>query len=267
MRKYPYMALYVNDWLGDSWLSLCDPATRGIWIDLLAIMHQSGRTGKITASVKKLSRLCRCTPEEMQTALEDLSVTKTADVTVSNNDVTVVNRRMYREHRERVLGRERVRKHRSKLHQKQECNAPVTANIKLNQVKLSKEGAKTNVSREDSSLSQIDLLLFKQQFPDIDVSLELQKFRDYVKANGKVYSDYPAAFRRWLSQPWVAKSSNGNPQKTRLYMCRNCGGTAEKSITETKMEQCPICTDDIWILEDANFILSEMRFPLPIGAE
>ena len=46
-------------------------------------------------------------------------------------------------------------------------------------------------------------------FKDIDVRLEFQKFKDFLKAKGKRYKNYRAAFRNWLKSPYVPKKMKG----------------------------------------------------------
>src|SRR5215472_4746697 len=45
---------------------------------------------------------------------------------------------------------------------------------------------------------------------------ELQRFRDYAKANGKLYADWDAAWRNWKTSPYRKPNgghSNGRPQR------------------------------------------------------
>jgi hypothetical protein len=104
----------TGDWLRDPQLSMCSPATRGIWFDLLCTLHDLGRSGQVTGTPEKLSRTCRCTPAEFVEAMAELSAAGAADISDGRNgEVTIVNRRMQREHKERVITAERVRRHRS----------------------------------------------------------------------------------------------------------------------------------------------------------
>lgn len=88
---------------------MCSPATRGIWIDLICAMWENEESGEIEGTVVQLARAVACFPEEMETALYELSETGAADVSArdicvtrhaklieSNVVVTVVNRRMSR---------------------------------------------------------------------------------------------------------------------------------------------------------------------------
>jgi hypothetical protein len=94
--KHWFMQFDVGDWLSDEAVSLLKPATRGIWIDAISVMFKLDRCGQLIGSVCDLARLCRCTPNEMQTAISDLKLRNAADVDECNSDVTLTNRRMRR---------------------------------------------------------------------------------------------------------------------------------------------------------------------------
>src|SRR4051812_32125741 len=119
------MQFYTGDWLRDPQLSMCQPATRGIWADLLAAMHQLDLQGVITGTREQLARVGRCSAVELGHALDDLRATNAADVTDRNGIVTVINRRMKREYNLRESIRLRVRKHRGN----DPCNGLVTPDL------------------------------------------------------------------------------------------------------------------------------------------
>lgn len=100
--KLPWMQWYGGDWLADPCVTLCSPATRGIWMDLLCHMHRDGRRGQVTGTLAQLARMGRCTTDEVKAAIAELESTKTADVDCSRNAVvTVRNRRMARAEKDR----------------------------------------------------------------------------------------------------------------------------------------------------------------------
>lgn len=102
-RKMPWMKFWVSDWMMDERLAQCSPSTRGIWMDLLCVMHASGRTGELSGTIDQLARVARCTPDEMLSALRELRQTVTAESRESHGVVTVINRRMSRDHKEREM--------------------------------------------------------------------------------------------------------------------------------------------------------------------
>jgi hypothetical protein len=161
-KRHWYMEFVPGEWLTDPAVSLLRPATRGIWIDAIAVMHQMEQCGQIVGTVADLSRLCRCTPQEMRAAIEDLKQRNAADVTESRPDgemlhvtprngdvatvVTLVNRRMKRLWLERKSSANRVMRHRERK-RNGESNGDVTVsetpplNLNLN----------LNPKREDKS--------------------------------------------------------------------------------------------------------------------
>ncbi|HEX7654933.1 MAG TPA: hypothetical protein VF607_15595 [Verrucomicrobiae bacterium] len=120
--KLPWFKFFSGDWLADPALARCRPLTRGIWIDLLCAMYEAGQEGCVSGTPKQLARLARCTTAEMLQALDDLMLTQTAEVTVSNDVVTVVNRRLRRAHKTREANKQRKRR----FDARQAGNAPVT---------------------------------------------------------------------------------------------------------------------------------------------
>lgn len=93
MPSAPYLPLYTGDWKKDPALSLCSPATRGVWIDLLCSMHD-GRIGQVTGTPIQLAQLCRCDAASMLTALKELQANKAANISDRLGVFTVVCRRM-----------------------------------------------------------------------------------------------------------------------------------------------------------------------------
>lgn len=95
--KHPHIPLYTGDWMKDTELSLCHPATRGVWIDLLCAMHERNRSGELRGTSDQLARLARCSTVELESALTDLQTTGAALVEQRNGIWWIANRRMKRE--------------------------------------------------------------------------------------------------------------------------------------------------------------------------
>lgn len=123
MGKTPAFQFYPGDWIQDT--RILTPLTRGIWVDMLCFMWRSDDRGKLEMTLPQYARLLSCQQTEVDAAIKELSVTKIADVTECNDFVTVINRRMYREERERKLTRSRVAKYRI-TEKERESNASVT---------------------------------------------------------------------------------------------------------------------------------------------
>lgn len=106
-KKLPYVPFYTGDWLKDPALSICEPATRGIWADLLMAMHELNRSGELRGTADQLARVSRCQTVQFIQAVTDLQNSRAADITERNGVYTVRNRRMFREAQERAANTRR----------------------------------------------------------------------------------------------------------------------------------------------------------------
>jgi len=127
-KKRPAIMFYTGDWMKDPHLGQCSPGTRGIWMDLLCAMHEA-QDAKLMGTAASLSRICRCTAEEMQEALKELAITQTANVTFSNDRVTIICRRMEKEFKERDGNVLRVKKHREKRSSNENVMTPSSVSV------------------------------------------------------------------------------------------------------------------------------------------
>lgn len=114
MEKAPASQFYWGDLRRDTEYHLMEWASRGIWVEMLSCMHFSKERGKLEGTPEQLSRLLGCTVEEFRKAKTDISVTKTGDVIENNGVVTIINRRMEREEKEKASGRKRMNRFREK---------------------------------------------------------------------------------------------------------------------------------------------------------
>jgi len=114
MAGKPAFQFYPGDWLKDSSLGMCEPATRGIWIDLLCAMHESPSGYRIEGTAAALARVCRCSPDEMAQAIDELDRNGVADVEVEGERYRLASRRLARKSQERAATAERVRRHRDR---------------------------------------------------------------------------------------------------------------------------------------------------------
>lgn len=161
VAKNPAFQLYTGDWLKDPNLSMCAPGTRGIWMDLICAMHENDRSGEVTGTVAGLARLCRCSPQEMVDSLEELKNTKTARVTERHKNITIVNRRMEREAKERINNKIRQARHRQK-----DVNGSVTKKSRSHSSKDTKDTKDTRskpLSRS-TKFSDVDLAISSEFF-------------------------------------------------------------------------------------------------------
>ncbi len=85
MRDQPYLPLYVQDYLTDEKLNECSPASQGVYIKIMCVMHKSEEYGVILLKQKHKQKESSClsfatqlanhlpfTIETINTALEEL---------------------------------------------------------------------------------------------------------------------------------------------------------------------------------------------------
>lgn len=141
--------MYTGEWLKTPALSMCEPATRGIWIDLCCAIWDADDEGSITGTVSQLSRVCRCDVQEMRAAIDDLVENDVADIgSCEDGFFTITSRRMRKQLAEMHGNRDRQRKHRSR---NADSNGEVTGDV----TQLSEEGRlKTEEGRRKVSSAE-----------------------------------------------------------------------------------------------------------------
>jgi uncharacterized phage protein (TIGR02220 family) len=160
MGKQPASQFYWADYKKDVELHMMSFEARGVWMEMLASMWEARERGKIEGTYKQVARMIGCSEEVLKKTLDELNVTKTADVTLGNDFVTIINRRMIREEKERVSTRYRVQKHRDK-EMKQVCNGNVTpsssssSSTSLKEKEIKKEKKERILTDADPSVLEI----------------------------------------------------------------------------------------------------------------
>ena len=97
--RQPYFRFFPSDWRGDQDLKACSLAARGLWIEMIAMMHGADPYGHLVAGkarlgvkdVKKIAAQIGCDPDDCKRALRELS---DAGVFSIAEDGTVFSRRM-----------------------------------------------------------------------------------------------------------------------------------------------------------------------------
>ncbi len=103
-------------------------------MDALCLMHENSESGLITGTVIGLARACRCSPDELESALAELELSGVCPPIVRSNsggghkNVTLINRRMVRESEERksARGRKIRERERKREDRSRDCHENVT---------------------------------------------------------------------------------------------------------------------------------------------
>lgn len=207
------MKFDCGTWLKDPALTRCQPSTRGVWIDLLSVMHELDRSGVLRGTIEELSRFARCSTVQLTHALADFQTTGAADVTERNGVVTLICRRMQREHKAREANRLRAAKYREKQGSNDE---PIDYYYGLERVEEEKgSGEEPRRERfERPTIGDCEMYCSKIGLPVSQVA----QFINYYESRGwKVGSspmkNWQAAMRNWKIR-WEERRGSINGQKS-----------------------------------------------------
>jgi hypothetical protein len=107
MSKNPWLKFYPLDWRGDPKLRMCSMAARGLWIEILALMHEATPYGHLLVTGKS--------PTDMQIAVlagapsdqvtELLGELEAHGVFSRTKDSVIYSRRMIRDEKRSAVAR------------------------------------------------------------------------------------------------------------------------------------------------------------------
>lgn len=177
--------------------------------------------GQFVTSLASIKEVCakNVTTQNIRTALLALERWQflTNKSTKTGRLITVLNWDTYQHPTNKDTNKE-LTKH------QQRANKELTTNNNGNNVK------NVNNDNKESTLTHRDILKtnelrdeLQQQFPGVNIKLELDKMFDWLTANGKVYKDYKAFARNWLRRAEKDKKPEPVYQDRQLPRFEKCG--------------------------------------------
>jgi uncharacterized protein YdaU (DUF1376 family) len=136
-------------------------AARGAWMDLLCAMWRSQNRGQVTATMIGYARLFGCTVEQAEAVIAEIVDAQVCDsVTQGDGKVTLTNRRMLREAKERENANLRQKRYRRKERREGDADRNGRNNGKVTPPSSSSSSSATNVAGENppDDLSQPDTM-------------------------------------------------------------------------------------------------------------
>ncbi len=116
-KKLPSWQFYPGDWMKDTDLRSVSSGARGLWIDMLCLMHESGRRGYLQvngrpASLEQIARMTGNSTEEATRYLQELETSGVFSRTKDgiDGDGCIYSRRMVRDEANKKVWRENGRK-------------------------------------------------------------------------------------------------------------------------------------------------------------
>lgn len=107
MPQRPWLKFYPADWQADELLGMCTLAARGLWIEMIGIMHKADPYGHLVVNGRpptdtQLAALARCPPDQIPGLLDEL---ENAGVFSRTRTRVIYSRRMTRDERRSKDGR------------------------------------------------------------------------------------------------------------------------------------------------------------------
>lgn len=218
MKRQPWMKFYPADWRADPALRACSPISRGIWLDMIGLMHEAEPYGYLlingaAPSIKALSGLVNVHHKTLIAALKDLSE---HGVYSATDEGVIYSRRMVRDHQKAIQDQENGRRggnphikppdpkgvnprlNGEDKAQKPEARSQSKTPSLRSGVSAQKRASKTPISL-DAKLS-IEGRAYATSHGILNGSADAvwEHFRDHHYANGNRFTDWDAAWRNWV---------------------------------------------------------------------
>jgi len=111
MPRDDWYKWYPSAWRNDPKIRLLSAEARGVWRELLDLMHESGDY-KVQGDYEQVAIMCAVQKDELRRAVAEIVRADVADVTEHRDTFSVVNRRRKAEHDRRARARTRKRRER-----------------------------------------------------------------------------------------------------------------------------------------------------------
>lgn len=218
-NKLPAIQFYPSDWRGDVGVQSLSYHDRGVWLEILFLMHSSEVRGKLLLNGKPmpnevLARLLGLDKQKLEQTLENLLNYGVASI--DDETGALMNRRMVKDEHIRQVRKEAGAKggnpnlvnqipnqNASKTQAKRKQNSTPSSSSSISL----KEKDKTNVlSKKKTLISLPDDFTLSDKMrewaaentPSANIELETENFLDHHAAKGSKFADWTAAWRTWM---------------------------------------------------------------------
>ncbi len=182
MTKQHWSKFFWNDWRGDPRLRVCSFAARGLWMEMLCVMAESGGyflINGVKPSNEQTARLCAGSPEEVAGLLDDL---ERMNVFSINRDGVIYSRRIVRDQKKRGTAAD---------------NGKLAGSVSPSKQRERRDSTPPNGKSPESRVQIPDTNLL---FPKLENLPRKGRGREYPKA----FEDFWAA---WMGNPNDTKAS------------------------------------------------------------
>lgn len=235
MGKNPAFQFYTKDWLGDPQLRAASGLTRGFWMDFICYMWDEPERGKLTRTPQELARMVGAENGQIDEFLEEAKRLGFCDISVTDNgNVTLCNRRMFRNDKEKEYNRLRQQRYRESQACHEEITPPSSSSSsssnKKKEIKKEKFGEFGNVFL---TVAEVDKLL--DRFGRQGTGERIENLSVYLESKGKRYKSHYATILSWDRM----NSGKGSPAAATdpRTVCKRCKNPGKNLMDEV----CPKC--------------------------
>lgn len=240
MSRRPWFPFYPADWLGDQRLMMCSLPARGLWLDMMALMHDGEPYGHLAyggrpLAPEELARARGISGRQCQRLLGELLGNGVCGQTENG---TYFSRRMVRDQAERSRIRDAVARSREQCDRYNAVTTPLQAADVTSPPESrvqSPENPPDHPLRTvgDPPPQRKTAPIRGSRLPEgfapnahhealatelqVDLRLEFQQFTDHHRAKGSLFKDWDAALNTWLRNAHrfsADRSKNGRSTAT-----------------------------------------------------
>lgn len=223
MTKTPWMKFYPSDWRSDPRLRMCSLGARGLWMEMVSLMHEASPYGHLLVSGSpptdtQLALLAGTSPEQLSDLVGELEA---AGVFSRTKEGVIYSRRMTRDEKKRAVARKNGKKGGNPSLCNGEGNRPSDNPRHKGQDKTQKPETRSQKGdtpltpperKPDKRRSRIPEDLTpspanleaarKRGLSDMEAHDEFERFKNHHLAKGSVMADWNRAWITWLDSPY-----------------------------------------------------------------
>jgi hypothetical protein len=223
---HPWLKFYPRDWRGDQALRAVSIAARGLWIEMLCVMHEASPYGHLilggrAVSNDVLARIGGLGVDECGALLSEL---ESAGVLSRTRKGVIYSRRMVKDHSRSEIGRKSVNKRYSQTAEKQsEKAAPSRSPSRTATTQKPEDRRNLSVSARGRAKPKVPLpddwkpepfgegtqsRKIELSWKSDERARQIEAFRAHHLKNDGRFSDWQQAWSTWvLNSPGFARTS------------------------------------------------------------
>ena len=223
-KRKPWMKWYPADWRADPKLRLCSLQARGLWADMLSLMHEAEPYGHLLVEgmMPSIEELASLSGAPLKTVAPAFAELERRGVFSRASDGVIFSRRIVRDKAKADQDSANGKgggNPKLKTEDKGGVNPPdkpaVDGGDKAHMPEARKKEPEAKASGKKHSLPKTFMLTPERHavavgkgIPHERVAAEFERFCTWAIANNRKYANWDAAWRNWCSSPYQQSHQN-----------------------------------------------------------